>query len=95
MNRMGAVVLGASGLMAATIDAGWSRGAAVPNASQATPTQSVPAVTESIAPQSTPLFTLRGMTVYLWAPVEPTYDANMNRNSAANPLWESGTRISQ
>lgn len=87
MHRMGAVVLGASALMAATVGSGWARRAAVPSADDASSVP--PAVAESTAPQATPLFTIGGMTVYLWAPVEPAYNANMNRNSAGDPLWES------
>ena len=63
---------------------------------QATPAQSVPAGNKSGVPQSTPLFTISGvMGVYLWAPVEPAYDANSNRNLAANPLWESSGPTTQ
>jgi hypothetical protein len=95
MNRIRAIVLGASVLMVATAASGRARSPEVPSASQATPTQSAPGVTESSAPQSAPLFTFRGMTVYLWAPVEPTYDADMNRNSAADPMWEWGMAPAQ
>jgi hypothetical protein len=95
MNRVGTVVLGASALIAATVDSGWARRVEAPNASQARPTNSVPAVTESSSPQPTPLLTIGRMRVYLWAPVEPTYDANTNRNLAADPLWESGMPTAQ
>jgi hypothetical protein len=95
MNRIGAIVLGASVLMVATAASGRAQSSEIPSASQATPTQSVPDVTESSPRQSTPLFTFGGMTVYLWAPVEPPYDANMNRSSAADPLWESGMPTAQ
>jgi hypothetical protein len=33
------------------------------------------------------LFTINGLPVRLSAPIEPAYDANANRNLAANPLW--------
>ena len=90
MNRIGAIALGASVLMVATVASGRARSSEVPGASQATSAQSVPAGNESRVPQSTPLFTIGGVVgVYLWAPVEPAYDANANRNIAANPLWES------
>ena len=90
MNRIGAIALGASVLMVATVASGRARSSEVPGASQATPAQSVPAGNKSSVPQSTPLFTIGGVVgVYLWAPVEPAYDANANRDLAANPLWES------
>ena len=95
MNTIGAIALGASVLMVATAASGRARSSEVPSASKATPIEAVPVVTESSAPQSTPLFTIGRMTVYLWAPMEPTYDANTNRNLAADPLWEAGTPTTQ
>ena len=90
MNRIGAIALGASVLMVATVASGRARSSEFPGASQATPAQSVPAGGESRVPQSTPLFTIGGVVgVYLWAPVEPAYDANANRDLAANPSRES------
>jgi hypothetical protein len=87
MNRLVAVALCASALMAATVDDGRTREA--PRPSQAAPNQSIQAVTGS-ASQSTPLFKIGGMTVHIWAPVEPTYNANANRNLSGDALWESG-----
>jgi hypothetical protein len=90
MNGIGAIALAASVLMVATVASGRARSSEVPGASKATPAQSVPAGNKSSVPPSTPLFTIGGVVgVYLWAPVEPAYDANANRNIAANPLWES------
>ena len=83
MNKIGEIVLGASVLMVATAASGRARSSEVPSASQATPIESVPVVTESRTPQSTPLFMIGGMTVYLWAPMEPTYDLN------TKPEWRS------
>jgi hypothetical protein len=91
MNGIGAIALGASVLMVATVTSGRARSPEVPGASQATPAQPIPAGNKSSVPQSTPLFTIGGVVgVYLWAPVEPAYDANANRDLAANPLWGSG-----
>jgi hypothetical protein len=90
MNGISAMALGAFVLMVAAVASGRARGSEVPGTSQATPAQSVPAGNKSGAPQLTPLFTIGGVVgVYLWAPVEPTYDASTNRNLAANPLLES------
>ena len=90
MNGIGAIALSASVLMVATVASGRARSSEVPGASQATPAQPIPAGNKSSVPQSTPLFTIGGVVgVYLWAPVKPAYDANANRNIAANPLWES------
>ncbi len=66
-------------------------------------TRTVPAVSETTTsatpyilpdtpanpPQSHPLFTVGRFGVYLWAPVEPPYDAAMNRSLAANPAWSN------
>jgi hypothetical protein len=84
------MALGASVLMVATVASGRARSSEVPGVSQATPAQPIPAGNNSSVPQSTPLFTIGGVVgVYLWAPVEPAYDANANRDPTANPLWGS------
>ena len=36
------------------------------------------------------LFKIGNVPLGLWAPVEPPYDAHMNRTQAANPVWEEG-----
>jgi hypothetical protein len=36
------------------------------------------------------LFSIGGMPAYLYTPVEPPYNAAMNRNLAADPIWEPG-----
>lgn len=87
MNRIGAVMLGASALMVATVASGRAESSAVTSASEATTSRLAP--TGGI-PEKTPLFTIGGVGVYLWAPVEPPYNANSNRNGAADPLWEAG-----
>jgi hypothetical protein len=61
MNGIGAIALGASVLMVATVASGRARSSEVPGASQATPAQSVPAGNESRVPQSTPIFTIGGV----------------------------------
>jgi hypothetical protein len=37
-------------------------------------------------PQSSPLFTFGGLNVRVWAPVEPHYNVDANRNLAGEPL---------
>jgi hypothetical protein len=44
---------------------------------------------EPCATINTDLHDRRSGGVFLWAPVEPAYDANANRDLAANPSWES------
>jgi hypothetical protein len=90
MNGISAMALGAFVLMVAAVASGRARGSEVPGTSHATPAQSVPAGNKSSVPPSTPLFTIGGVLgVYLWAPVEPAYDANANRDLAAKSLWGS------
>jgi hypothetical protein len=37
-----------------------------------------------------PLFKIGKVPVEVWAPLEPPYSVHMNRNEAANPIWEEG-----
>jgi hypothetical protein len=39
------------------------------------------------APGSSPLFTIGGVGVHVWAPVEPHYNGEANRDPAAESLW--------
>ena len=41
-------------------------------------------------PAPEPLFNIGGIPVDVWAPVEPSYDARINRNLASDPQWEAG-----
>jgi hypothetical protein len=86
MNPIGAVILSATTLMVATVAA----------RAQSPQDQSANQVTRapfflpgSLAnePASHPLFTIAGIPADVWAPVEPHYDANNDRNLAADPFW--------
>jgi hypothetical protein len=39
---------------------------------------------------SPPLFTIGGLDVRMWAPVEPHYNGAANRDPAAEPFWNGG-----
>jgi hypothetical protein len=41
-------------------------------------------------PGSSPLFTIGGMGVRVWAPVEPHYNGEANRDPTAESLWGPG-----
>lgn len=95
MKTLGAAVLGASVLMLATgafaqpqrsVQGQNPKAATVHKVEQ---TQAIQGNDTSGTQQSTPLFTLGNVGVHLWAPVEPSYNANANRNLAADPLWEA------
>jgi hypothetical protein len=45
---------------------------------------------EASGQQPRQLFTIGGVRVGLWAPVEAPYNAKMDRNLAADPLWTPG-----
>jgi hypothetical protein len=92
MNTISAVVLGASALLVATVASGRAQNSEVPSMSQTAKIQSAPAGTERNMPQLTPLFMIGGVPVYLWAPLEPPYDAHAN---ATDPLWETGMATGQ
>jgi hypothetical protein len=40
--------------------------------------------------QQSPLFTLGGLGVRVWAPLEPHYNAEANRNLAEQTVWGAG-----
>jgi hypothetical protein len=62
----------------------------VPAESQTVTAQPVPTNPDATVNQPRPLFNIGNLPVDVWAPVEPPYDANMNRSQAANPVWEEG-----
>jgi hypothetical protein len=41
-------------------------------------------------PPTTSLFTIGGVGVHVWAPVEPPYNAEANGNLAARNIWSPG-----
>jgi hypothetical protein len=41
-------------------------------------------------PQSSTLFTIGGLDLHIWAPVEPHYNGEANRDPAGEPLWTPG-----
>jgi hypothetical protein len=87
MNTIGIAVLSAAALMVATTGSALAQNPASPNSSQVMRTPSFPPEPQRSVPQSRPLFTIGGVEVHGWAPVEQPYNANANRNLAADPLW--------
>ena len=86
MKTIGAVVLGASVMMLATVA---SVRAQNPDwdASQSRQTNSVEGSLEGSAPQSQPLFTIGGVGVHVWTPVGSPYDSHANTNLATGALF--------
>ena len=60
----------------------------VASESQTVTAQPVPTNPDATVTQPRPLFNIGKVPVVVWAPVEPPYDANMNRTQAANPVWD-------
>jgi hypothetical protein len=67
------------------------RQASTPGASETIQAPTVQPNPPAPIPELTPLFRLGDVPVVVWAPVEPPYDSNANRNNAANPLWYAAT----
>jgi hypothetical protein len=60
----------------------------LPSENQTITAQPVPTNPDATVTQPRPLFNIGNLPVDVWAPVEAPYDANMNRNQAANPVWD-------
>jgi hypothetical protein len=41
-------------------------------------------------PRPTPMFTFGDLDVHIWAPVEPPYNGDANRDPAGVPFWSAG-----
>jgi len=41
-------------------------------------------------PQSPTLFTIGGLDVHIWTPVEPHYNGEADRDPAGEPFWNAG-----
>lgn len=86
MNTTGVLAFGALSLMITAAASAQTRH--IQSESRSTP----PAQTlEAPSGQNPPIFIIGHLPVYIWAPVEAPNDAHMNRNGAANPIWESDT----
>ncbi len=89
MGRIGAVVFGATVLGWATVASAQAQNVRASDASQSGQASWLQGHAEANAPRALPLATVGGVEVYLWAPVEPSYDSHANRNFTADPLWEA------
>jgi len=96
MRTLFTVVLGVAASMMAS--AAFAQARTPPSYNQAAP---VPAASQSLAARAVPvnpaqtanepyvLFHIGNVPVRVWAPVQAPYNAHMNRNAAANPMWEA------
>jgi hypothetical protein len=94
MKTMGAVVVGASVLMLAAAGSAGAQNSEW-NQSQPAPIESAQGTVEDNAPEGQPLFTIGGLGVHVWAPVESPYDSRANGSLAGGPMGEGGTGPSE
>jgi hypothetical protein len=90
MNKLGVVAFAAAALTVSAAASAQAQTPASPDVSHVTRAPALPPPPQQGEPQSRSLFTIGGFEVHLWAPVEPHYDPNLNRNQAANPVWDDG-----
>ena len=95
MKILAALMLGASALVVADTAFAQVRKSAVdaptrqlPAATQTMRAAPVPANPEASVNAPISLFKIGKVPVIVWTPVEPPYDARLNRTAAANPLWD-------
>jgi hypothetical protein len=92
MKSIGAIVSGVIVVVAAATANGQERNAVLSSTAHATqaPYYFSGGVEQSDRQSPAPLFTIGGFGVHAWAPVEPPYDADADRNLAADPRWAAG-----
>jgi hypothetical protein len=84
MNRWVAVVFGVVAVAGAATANGQEQYPQAPGVGQVTEPGLVPGQEDR---QSRRLFTLDGLDVHVWAPLEPHYSAEVNRNPAGQTIW--------
>ena len=92
---LAASVLAASALLLMTGVPAGAQPKQTPTPGQATrPTVTGQSTTSAVEtpspppPGPRPLFKIGDLNVGIWAPVQAPYNANNNRNLAANPMWQ-------
>jgi hypothetical protein len=87
MKPIGAAILGATVLTMAAAASPPAQSPQVPSMHQQTEAPYFTPPPPPVRPAWHKLFTIAGFDGRLWAPIEPHYDANNNRNLAADPFW--------
>jgi hypothetical protein len=90
MNRCVAVVFGVVLVARATTASGQEQNPQLPGIGQVTAPGLTGIVSGRDDRQSRPLFTLGGLGVRVWAPLEPHYNAEANRNLAGESIGGAG-----
>ena len=89
MNRTIAVAFGGFAVIAASAAYGQERSSPAIDASQVFGARPSADGSTRDEPRS-PLFTIGGLDVRVWTPVEPHYNGEANRDPAAESLWGAG-----
>jgi hypothetical protein len=87
MNQITAMAIGGLAMVAASAAHGQERNTPVADANSAFGIGQDAVGSPPAEPRSSPLFTFGGLNIRVWAPVEPHYSADANRNLAGEPLW--------
>jgi hypothetical protein len=89
MHPIMAVALGGLAVMVASTANSQERNSPMPYTGQAYGTGSAADGAARDEPPSRPLFTVGGLDVHVWAPAEPHYNGDADRDPAAEPLWHA------
>ena len=87
MNRSVAVVFGVVVVAGSPTANGQEPNPQPPSVDQVAATGQTGFVSSQDRRQSHPLFTLGGLGVRVWAPLEPHYNVEANRNLAGQSIW--------
>jgi hypothetical protein len=87
MNQIIAVAFGGLAMIAASTAHGQERSTLTPATGYMFGTGTTVDGSPAGEPRSSPLFTFGGLDVHVWAPMEPHYNAEANRDAAAEPFW--------
>jgi hypothetical protein len=90
MNRIIAVAFGGLAVVAASMAHGQERSSLAPDAGYVFGVGLTADGSARDEPRSAPLFTIGSLPVRVWAPVEPHYNGDANRDPAAESLWGPG-----
>ena len=88
MNQIMALAFGGLAVMAASTAHGQERSTLTPDTGHTLGIGPAADGSPPGEPRSSPLFTLGGLDVHVWAPVEPHYNADANRDPAGEAFWD-------
>jgi hypothetical protein len=90
MNKIGGVIIACSVATVATTALGQERASDLVQGGGLSETRAVPMGLERGERQSSPLLTIGGVGVRVWAPVAPPYNALGSGSLAARNIWGTG-----